>query len=38
MGKVKSSIYIDEDLWRELKKRAVEVGLEIGRLLEEMIL
>ncbi|MEM2351868.1 MAG: hypothetical protein QXT26_05625 [Thermoproteota archaeon] len=37
MGKVKSSIYIDEGLWRELKRRAVEMDLEIGSLLEELI-
>lgn len=37
MGKVKSSIYIDEDLWRALKRRAVEMDLEISSLLEELI-
>lgn len=37
MGKIKSSIYIDEELWRELKRRAVEMDLEIGSLLEELI-
>ncbi|MCS7112942.1 MAG: hypothetical protein RMJ00_02965 [Nitrososphaerota archaeon] len=37
MGKIKSSIYIDEDLWKGLKRRAVEAGLEISSLLEELI-
>ncbi|MEM1581726.1 MAG: hypothetical protein QXK89_04350 [Candidatus Bathyarchaeia archaeon] len=37
MGKIKSSIYIDEGLWRELKRRAVEMDLEIGSVLEESI-
>jgi len=37
MGKVKSSIYIDEDLWRALKRWAVEMDLEISSLLEELI-
>ena len=37
MGKIKTSIYIDEDLWREFKKYAAERGLDVSELLEELI-
>ncbi|MEM1514643.1 MAG: hypothetical protein QXH24_01095 [Candidatus Bathyarchaeia archaeon] len=37
MGKIKSSIYIDEGLWRKLKRRIVEMNLEIGSVVEELI-
>ncbi|MGC8607951.1 MAG: ribbon-helix-helix protein, CopG family [Vulcanisaeta sp.] len=37
MGKIKTSIYIDEELWREFKKHAAEQGLDASELLEELI-
>ena len=37
MGKMKTSIYIDEELWREFKKHATEQGLNSSELLEELI-
>ena len=37
MGKIKTSIYVDEDLWREFKKYAAERGLDVSELLEELI-
>ncbi|HII61545.1 hypothetical protein [Pyrococcus horikoshii] len=37
MGKIKTSIYIDADLWWELKKEAAEENRDISRLLEEII-
>ncbi|MGC9153237.1 MAG: ribbon-helix-helix protein, CopG family [Vulcanisaeta sp.] len=37
MGKIKTSIYIDEELWREFKKYAAERGLDVSELLEELI-
>jgi len=37
MVKVKTSIYIDRDLWDRLKIHAARRGVEVGSLLEEMI-
>ncbi len=37
MGKVRISIYIDEELWREFKRYAAERGLNASELLEELI-
>lgn len=37
MSRRKSSIYVDEDLWRKFKKYAVENGFEVSTLLEEII-
>ena len=37
MSKIRVSIYIDEDLWREFKKYAAEKGLSASELLEELI-
>ncbi|MDW7971563.1 MAG: hypothetical protein RMI53_06905 [Nitrososphaerota archaeon] len=32
IGKIKSSIYIDEFLWKGLKKHKAEIGLDISSL------
>ena len=37
MGKVKTSIYVDRDLWRRFKMYASKRDEEISRLLEEII-
>ena len=37
MGKIRVSIYIDEDLWREFRRYAAEKGLSASELLEELI-
>ncbi|WP_297471252.1 ribbon-helix-helix protein, CopG family [Thermococcus sp.] len=37
MGKVKTSVYIDEELWREFRQLAVREGSEVSKLLEEAI-
>ncbi|MGP3667321.1 MAG: hypothetical protein ACKD6N_00435 [Candidatus Bathyarchaeota archaeon] len=37
MTRKKSSIYVDVELWRRLKKRAMEDGVELSTLLEEVI-
>mgnify|MGYP001770920984 CR=1 FL=1 len=37
MGKIRVSIYIDEDLWGEFKRYAAEKGLSASELLEELI-
>lgn len=37
MVKVKTSIYVDKELWSRFKKYARMRGLEVSRLLEEMI-
>ena len=38
MGRVKTSVYIDEELWREFKELARAEGREVSRLLEEAIM
>ncbi|ASI98742.1 ribbon-helix-helix protein, CopG family [Thermococcus celer] len=38
MGRVKTSVYIDEELWREFKELAREESREVSRLLEEAIM
>jgi len=35
--KVKTSIYVDKDLWERFKKYASKKGVEISELLEEII-
>lgn len=37
MVRRKTSVYVDEDLWAELKRHAVENGLEVSSLLEGVI-
>ncbi len=37
MVRVKTSIYIDRDLWRRFKEYALRKGVEVSRLLEEII-
>ncbi|EHR78084.1 hypothetical protein OCC_04480 [Thermococcus litoralis DSM 5473] len=37
MGKIKTSIYIDDELWWELKKDAAEEKKDLSKLLEEII-
>ncbi|MEM2614742.1 MAG: hypothetical protein QXO15_11070 [Nitrososphaerota archaeon] len=37
MARKKSSIYVDDELWRRLKRRALEEGVELSILLEEVI-
>lgn len=37
MVKAKTSIYIDQDLWRRFKEYAFRRGVEVSRLLEEII-
>lgn len=37
MGKIKTSIYIDADLWWELKKDAAEEKKDLSKFLEEII-
>lgn len=37
MGKIKTSVYIDEELWREFKELALRERSEVSRLLEEAI-
>lgn len=37
MVKVKTSIYVDKDLWERFKKYASKKGVEISELLEEII-
>jgi post-segregation antitoxin (ccd killing protein) len=37
MVRKKSSVYVDEELWRRLKKRAMDEGVELSALLEEVI-
>lgn len=36
--KVKSSVYVNGELWRRFKKHAAEHGVEVSVLLEELIL
>ncbi len=33
----KTSVYIDESLWNEFKKKAVSMGKEVSKYLEEVI-
>lgn len=37
MARKKSSVYVDDELWRKLKKRAMEKGIGLSTLLEEVI-
>lgn len=37
MAKVKTSIYIDKDLWERFKKYALRKGVEVSSLLEDII-
>ena len=37
MVKVKTSIYIDKDLWERFKKYALRKGVEVSNLLENII-
>ena len=37
MVKVKTSIYINKELWEKFKRHAARKGVEVSRLLEEMI-
>lgn len=37
MVKVKTSIYVDRDLWEEFKRHARSKGFEASRLLEEIM-
>jgi hypothetical protein len=37
MARKKSSIYVDEGLWRRLKKHAMEKGVDLSALLEDVI-
>ncbi len=37
MVRKKTSVYIDEELWKKVKKIASELDLEVSFLLEEMI-
>ncbi|NJE61356.1 ribbon-helix-helix protein, CopG family [Thermococcus sp. 21S7] len=38
MGKVKTSVYVDEELWKEFKELAVREGSEVSKLLEEALM
>lgn len=37
MAKIKTSIYIDKNLWEKLKSVALKNGLEVSQMLEEII-
>lgn len=37
MRRVKTSIYIDKDLWERFKRYAARLGMEPSKLLEEML-
>ncbi|PUA31634.1 MAG: hypothetical protein B7O98_09045 [Zestosphaera tikiterensis] len=37
MVKVKTSIYVDRELWERFKKYALRKGVEVSKLLEEMV-
>ncbi len=37
MVRIKTSIYVEEELWRKLKRYAAKKGVEISRFLEELI-
>ncbi|HID17506.1 TPA: ribbon-helix-helix protein, CopG family [Candidatus Bathyarchaeota archaeon] len=37
MVKLKTSVYVDEELWRRLKEHAARRGMGVGPLLEELI-
>lgn len=37
MKRVKTSIYIDKDLWERFKRYAAKLGMEPSKLLEEML-
>jgi post-segregation antitoxin (ccd killing protein) len=36
--RVKTTIVIDQDLWREAKIRAIELGIDASRLIERALL
>ncbi len=38
MGKVKTSVYLDEELWKEFKELAQREKSEVSRLLEEALM
>ncbi|WP_297065500.1 ribbon-helix-helix protein, CopG family [Thermococcus sp.] len=38
MGKVKTSVYLDEELWEEFKELAQREKSEVSRLLEEALM
>ncbi|WP_297089949.1 CopG family transcriptional regulator [Thermococcus sp.] len=38
MGKVKTSVYLDEELWREFKELARREKSEVSKLLEEALM
>ena len=37
MGKVKTSIYVDREVWERFKIYAARMGVEVSRLLEEIM-
>ena len=37
MAKIKTSIYVDKELWERFKLRAARRGLEVSQALEELI-
>ncbi|PUA31938.1 MAG: hypothetical protein B7O98_08100 [Zestosphaera tikiterensis] len=37
MVKVKTSIYVDRELWERFKKYALRRGVEVSKLLEDMV-
>jgi hypothetical protein len=37
LAKIKTSIYIDKNLWEKLKSIALKNGLEVSQMLEEII-
>lgn len=37
MARVKTSIYVDRELWRRFKERALKSGVGVSRLLEEIM-
>jgi hypothetical protein len=37
LAKIKTSIYIDKNLWEKLKSVALKNGLEVSQMLEEII-
>jgi post-segregation antitoxin (ccd killing protein) len=37
MAKVKTSIYVDKELWEKFKEHARKLGKEVSRLLEEIM-
>ncbi|MDI9643080.1 MAG: hypothetical protein QFX37_06115 [Archaeoglobales archaeon] len=37
MGRVKTSVYVDSELWQNLKRRAYEENKDLSDLIEELI-